>query len=78
MLILPELDSLSDQSMKWIKQVEEEGRKDDLVVEKVEGVMHGWTQFPDPWLKSEEEREKKYMVFGKAREFVRGVWEGEG
>lgn len=74
-LILPELDSLSEQSMLWIKKVEAEGREDDLVVEMVPGVMHGWTQFPDSWLKNDDERQKKFQVFEKARHFVQVVWE---
>ena len=74
MLVLPELDSLSDQSMKWIHKVEGEGRKEDLVIVPVPGVMHGWTQFPDSWLKSDEERKKKYEAFQRAREFVQEIW----
>ena len=77
MLILPELDSLSHQSMIWVKKVEDEGRKDDLEVVRVPGVMHGWTQFPDGWIKSEQEKMKKYAVFAGAREFVRKFWEDE-
>lgn len=76
MLILPELDSLSGQSMEWVKKVEVEGREVDLVTQQVPGVMHGWTQFPDSWLKSDEERQKKVMVFRKAREFVQEIWAG--
>ena len=75
MLILPELDSLSDQSMAWVKKVESEGRKDDLEVVKVPGVMHGWTQFPDGWQKNDEEKAKKYMAFAAARDFVRKYWD---
>ena len=75
MLILPELDSLSEQSMDWVKKVEVEGREEDLVTQQVPGVMHGWTQFPDSWLKSDEERQKKVMVFTRAREFVQEIWE---
>ncbi len=75
MLVLPELDSLSSQSMEWVQKVEAEGRELDLVTQQVPGVMHGWTQFPDSWLKSDEERQKKVMVFRKAREFVQEIWE---
>ena len=77
MLILPELDSLSGQSMEWIKKVEEDGRKEDLEVVSVPGVMHGWTQFPDGWQKNEDDKAKKYMVFAAAREFVRRYWSDE-
>jgi acetyl esterase/lipase len=59
LLVLPELDSLSDQSLVWTKKVEEDGRKDDLEVVPVKGVMHGWTQFPDGWQKSEDDKAKK-------------------
>ena len=50
------------------------GRKDDLEILKVPGVMHGWSQFPDSLLKSEHEKIKKYEVFEAAREFVSRVW----
>ncbi|RMZ86367.1 hypothetical protein DV736_g6406, partial [Chaetothyriales sp. CBS 134916] len=76
MLVLPELDSLSDQSMAWIEKLAQEGRGADLEVLQVPGVMHGWTQFPDSWLKSDDDRAKKYMVFEAARDFVQQVWKG--
>jgi acetyl esterase/lipase len=74
MLVLPELDSLSSQSLIWVKKVEDEGRKDDLTIVPVPKMMHGWTQFPDSWLKTEEERTAKYEVFRRAREFVEKIW----
>ncbi|RMZ85270.1 hypothetical protein DV738_g376, partial [Chaetothyriales sp. CBS 135597] len=74
MLVLPELDSLSEQSMAWIEKLAQEGRSADLDVVQVPGVMHGWTQFPDSWLKSDDERAKKAMVFDTARRFVQQVW----
>jgi acetyl esterase/lipase len=74
MLILPELDSLFEQSMDWIQKMEEEGRIDDLTVVPVPGVYHGWTQFPDTFLKNDDERQKKDEVFTVAREFVESIW----
>ncbi|RMZ82522.1 hypothetical protein DV737_g2030, partial [Chaetothyriales sp. CBS 132003] len=76
MLVLPELDSLSDQSMAWIEKLEQGGRGADLEVLQVPGVMHGWTQFPDSWLKNDDDRAKKYMVFEAARDFVQQMWNG--
>ena len=38
-------------------------------MEKVRGVVHGWTQFPNSWL-SEEHRKLKADIFDKARDFV--------
>ena len=77
MLVLPELDSLSEQSMAWVQKMKEEGRGEDLQVVSVPGVMHGWTQFPDPWIKDEQEKAKKYMAFAAGREFVNKIWHGE-
>lgn len=76
LLVLPELDSLSDQSWKWVDRVGAEGRGEDLEVDHVKGEMHGWTQFPDSWIKSEESRKKKYDSFQRAADFVGRWWYG--
>lgn len=73
LLILPELDTLAEQSDIWIEKVAEEGRSKDLSVAKVKGVMHGWTQMPDPWL-SEEHRKLKNDMFDLSRDFVAKSW----
>ncbi len=73
-LVLPQFDSLHRQSLTWIDKVRRQGRGDDLVVEHVPGVRHGWTQFPDAWLDDEAKR-RKYEVFQKAREFVQACWD---
>jgi len=73
MLVLPEFDSLASQSTTWIEKVTSAGRGDDLVVESVDGVYHGWTQFPDAWL-SDEHRKLKVEIFDKARDFVQRCW----
>ena len=73
LLVLPEMDTLAEQSDVWISKVAEEGREDDLTVEKVKGVTHGWTQFPHSWL-SEQHRALKVEVFDKARDFVAETW----
>lgn len=39
LLVLPELDTLAAQSDVWIRKVAEEGRADDLTVERVKGVV---------------------------------------
>lgn len=76
LLVLPELDSLSDQSWKWVDKVSEEGRGEHLEVDHVKGEMHGWTQFPDSWIKSDESRKKKYESFETAADFVGRWWYG--
>jgi len=73
LLVLPEMDTLAEQSDVWIDKVAAEGRGEDLTVEKIEGVVHGWTQFPDSWL-SEEHRRLKVEVFNKSREFIAKAW----
>jgi acetyl esterase/lipase len=75
-LVLPELDTLASQSDVWVEKVKEEGRSGDLTVEKVKGVVHGWTQFPDSWL-SEDHRSLKRDMFNKARDFVADSWSSE-
>lgn len=73
LLVLPELDTLAQQSEVWVEKVAEDGRSGDLEVLKVEGVVHGWTQFPDSWL-SGEHRKLKWEMFDVAREFVKRAW----
>lgn len=73
LLVLPELDTLASQSDIWIQKVAEQGRSADLSVEKVGGVVHGWTQFPDSWL-SEEHRKLKMDAFNEAKDFVAKLW----
>lgn len=75
-LVLPELDTLASQSDVWIEKVADEGRSADLSVEKVVGVVHGWTQFPDSWL-SEGHKRLKTSVFNEARDFVASAWSSE-
>lgn len=73
-LVLPELDSLSDQSQQWVSKVRDAGREEDLEVVHVKGEMHGWTQFPDQWIKTEESRRRKYECFERAAEWVGRWW----
>ncbi|KPI43577.1 uncharacterized protein AB675_6972 [Cyphellophora attinorum] len=74
LLVLPELDSLSQQSQTWVAKMRHEGRGADLEVVEVKGEMHGWTQFPDPWLKTEESKRRKYECFERAEGWVGGWW----
>ncbi|KAF2665212.1 alpha/beta-hydrolase [Microthyrium microscopicum] len=77
LLVLPENDSLADQSEAWVKKVQEDGtRTKHLRVERYPAMKHGWTQFPDSFLK-DEEKQAKIEVFGKTIEFVRGIWAGD-
>lgn len=73
-LVLPQFDSLNEQSLVWIDKVRDEDRGGDLLVEEVQGVVHGWTQFPDAWLE-EGHRVLKRQVFDRARTFL-AVWWG--
>jgi acetyl esterase/lipase len=73
LLVLPELDTLAEQSEVWVEKVAEEGRSADLSVVKVQGVVHGWTQFPDSWL-SEEHRKLKMDIFNESRDFIKRAW----
>lgn len=73
LLVLPELDSLSEQSETWVKKVEEEGRGADLIVERYKGMKHGWTQFPETWL-SEEEKRTRADSYIKTISFIESAW----
>lgn len=74
LLVLPELDTLAEQSEVWVKKVEENGRGQHLRVEKYKGMKHGWTQMPESWLGTEEKK-TRVESFEIARDFVKGVWE---
>lgn len=73
LLVLPEMDTLAEQSATWIRKVEHEGLSDRLTVRRVPGVVHGWTQFPDSWL-DDAARKAKTDVFDEARRFARDAW----
>lgn len=73
-LVLPEVDTLAEQSAAWIQRVEREGREGDLLVWKGEGMVHGWTQFPDSWLDARA-KVLKGEVFERAVGLLRGAWE---
>ena len=73
LLVLPQFDSLNSQSLLWVQKVHDEGRREDLDVEQVKGVHHGWTQFPDSWI-SEEHRKLKVRAFTMARQFLEKWW----
>jgi len=75
-LILPEMDSLNAQSEIWVKKVVQDGRSKHLQVDRIPGVKHGWTQFPDGWL-SDEGKKKKVDIFEKTVQFVRKTWANE-
>ncbi|KAL1615692.1 hypothetical protein SLS54_008822 [Diplodia seriata] len=76
-LVLPELDSLAEQSEAWVKKVAEDGRAGHLRVERFEGMRHGWTQMPVGWLDEEQKRARE-VTFETAVEFVRDAWEEGG
>lgn len=74
LLVLPELDSLSEQSEVWVKKVELAGRGDDLIVKRFKGMKHGWTQMPQSWLSVEEKRARA-EIFDSAVAFTLATWE---
>jgi acetyl esterase/lipase len=69
LLVLPELDSLSQQSEVWIRKMKDEGKGEQLAIERARGMRHGWTQFPELFLTEEETREKD-EVFDRAVHFI--------
>ena len=75
LLVLPELDSLSEQSESWVKKVKEEGRSSHLQVKRYPGMKHGWLQFPISWL-SEEEKKTRDECYESAVSIIRDIWEG--
>lgn len=73
LLILPALDTLSASNEAFLTKMEQEERSSSLTVSRVEGVLHGWTQFPDGWL-SAEQRERKKEAFELCVGFLREKW----
>jgi acetyl esterase/lipase len=71
LLILPELDSLAQQSEAWIRRMRDEGKEEQLTIERARGMRHGWTQFPEVFL-TEEEIRTKNEVFRRAVRFING------
>lgn len=71
LLILPELDSLAQQSEVWIRRMRDEGKEEQLTIERARGMRHGWTQFPDVFL-TEDEIRTKNEVFQRAVRFING------
>jgi acetyl esterase/lipase len=69
LLILPEFDSLAQQSEAWIRKMKDEGKDEQLTIERATGMRHGWTQFPNLFL-TEEEIRKKNEVFDRAVRFI--------
>lgn len=76
LLVLPEMDTLAEQSETWVQKANDEGLADRLVVERYPGMKHGWTQMPVSWL-NEEERRTREEIFEKTVTFTRSVWGGE-
>ncbi|KAF2140956.1 uncharacterized protein K452DRAFT_288351 [Aplosporella prunicola CBS 121167] len=75
-LVLPEVDTLAEQSEEWVKKVEAEGRGHHLKVERVLDRKHGWTQMPVGWLNDEEKRTRQ-ETFTTAKKFLKDAWEGK-
>lgn len=60
---------MAQQSEVWIRKVKDEGMEEQLTIERVRGMRHGWTQFPELFLNDEEIR-KKNEIFERAVRFV--------
>jgi acetyl esterase/lipase len=73
LLVLPELDTLSEQSEEWIKKLEGNDRGQHLKVVRYPGMKHGWTQMPVSWL-NQKEKQTRTESFQIAEDFVKGVW----
>jgi acetyl esterase/lipase len=73
LLVLPAMDSLAEQSEAWVAKIVNDGRGDDLRVERYHDMKHGWTQMPDGWL-NEREKETKFDIYDKTVEFTRVLW----
>lgn len=73
--ILPALDTLSASNEAWITSMHDHhhNANEILTVERVLGVLHGWTQFPDGFL-DEDAKVKKKEVFELAVRFVKELW----
>lgn len=79
LLVLPEIDSLAEQSAAWVQKMTEGGRGEGrgLSVERCVGMQHGWTQFPDAVLGKKAKKEK-WRVFRRAVGFMGDAWADEG
>ncbi|KAF6232124.1 hypothetical protein HO173_009718 [Letharia columbiana] len=73
LLVLPELDSLSEHGEIWVKKVAEAGRGDELIVERFKGMKHGWIQVPESWLSGEEKR-TRVEIFDSVLAFTMTAW----
>lgn len=58
LLILPEYDTLWEQSNEWVAKMKEAGREKCLHVKRYEGIKHGFVQFPNTFLSGFEKEEK--------------------
>ena len=58
-LVLPEMDTLSEQSEVWIKKMEDAKQSQRLQVYRAKGMKHGWVNFPESWIGDAEKAEKK-------------------
>lgn len=74
MLVLPELDTLAEQSEVWVHKVNEQGRGQHLQVQRYRGMVHGWTQFPDTF-KDTEAQSTTRESFASAVRFIEECWD---
>ncbi|EON66323.1 hypothetical protein W97_05716 [Coniosporium apollinis CBS 100218] len=74
-LVLPEIDTLANQSEEWIHNMQNEGHDGVLEVYRARGMRHGWTQFPETFV-GKEALEEKRKVFQRTVEFMSEVQDG--
>ncbi|PNS14094.1 Peroxisome bioproteinsis protein 19-1 [Sphaceloma murrayae] len=68
-LVLPELDTLAEQSEEWVQRMKQHSKADMLIVRRCPGMKHGWTQFPD-FVLAKHERAEKAKVYVEAMKFL--------
>lgn len=74
LLVLRELDSLSEQSEISITKPAEAFRGHDWAVERFKSIKRGWTQMPGSWL-SAEEKKTRADVLDSIVAFTVATWE---
>lgn len=72
LLVLPEYDTLWEQSNEWIAKMKQAGREDCLRVQRYKGIKHGFVQFPNTFLSGFEKSEKN-RFYESALKFLSDV-----
>ncbi|KAI9724197.1 MAG: hypothetical protein M1828_003942 [Chrysothrix sp. TS-e1954] len=75
-LVLAELDTLTSQGVTWTTEMKAHGRGNDVTVDQYKGMKHGWTQFPESFLKDDERRARD-DAWEKSIQFLKNCWKAE-